>query len=65
MMAYRGYRSPSPLVRQQARIILGGSLLAFTPLVFFFIPASQMIDVAWLPSAFYLPPLVVYPLAIA
>ncbi len=65
MMAYRGYRSPSPLVRQQARIILGGSLLAFTPLIFFFIPASQMIDVAWLPSAFYLPPLVVYPLAIA
>lgn len=65
MMAYRGYRSPSPLVRQQARIILVGSLLAFTPLIFFFIPASQMIDVAWLPSASYLPPLVVYPLAIA
>ncbi len=65
MMVYRGYRSPSPLVRQQARIILVGSLLAFMPLVFFFIPASQMVDVAWLPSAFYLPPLVIYPLAIA
>ncbi|WP_420628363.1 GAF domain-containing protein [Candidatus Leptofilum sp.] len=65
MMAYRGFRSPSPLVRQQARIVLGGSLLAFTPLVLFFIPASQMVDVAWLPSAFYLPPLVIYPLAIA
>ncbi len=65
MMAYRGYWSPSPLVRQQARIILVGSLLAFTPLILFFVPASQMVDVAWLPSAFYLPPLVVYPLAIA
>ncbi|MCA9945915.1 MAG: GAF domain-containing protein, partial [Anaerolineales bacterium] len=65
MMAYRGYRSPSPLVRQQARIILVGSLLAFTPLILFFVPASQMIDVAWLPSAFYLPPLVAFPLAIA
>lgn len=65
IMAYRGYRSPSPLVRQQARIIFYGSVLAFTPLVLFFIPASQMVDVAWLPSAFYLPPLVIYPLAIA
>ena len=65
MMAYRGHWSPSPLVRQQARIILVGSLLAFTPLILFFVPASQMVDVAWLPSAFYLPPLVVYPLAIA
>ena len=65
IMAYRGYRSPSPLVRQQAQIILGGSLLAFSPLAFFFLAASQTIDVAWLPSAFYLPPLVAYPLAIA
>ena len=65
MMTYRGFRSPSPLVRQQARIILVGSLLAFTPLVLFFIPASQMVDVAWLPAAFYIPPIVIYPLAIA
>ncbi|MCB8978147.1 MAG: GAF domain-containing protein [Ardenticatenaceae bacterium] len=65
LMAYRGWWSPSPLVRQQARIILVGSLFAFTPLAVFFIPASQMVDVAWLPSAFYLPPLVIYPLAIA
>lgn len=65
LTAYRGGWSPSPLVRQQARIILVGSLFAFTPLVLFFIPASQMVDVAWLPSAFYLPPLVIYPLAIA
>ncbi|MEZ4591233.1 MAG: GAF domain-containing protein [Chloroflexota bacterium] len=65
MMAYRGFRSPSPLVRQQARIIFFGSVLAFTPLIVFFFPASQMVDVAWLPSAFYLPPLVIYPLAIA
>ena len=65
MMAYRGYRSPSPLVRQQARIILVGSLLAFTPVILFFVPASQMVDVAWLPSAFYLPPLLAYPFAIA
>ncbi|VAW33603.1 hypothetical protein MNBD_CHLOROFLEXI01-5313, partial [hydrothermal vent metagenome] len=63
MMGYRGYKSSSPLVRQQAHIILVGSLLAFTPLIFFFIPISQMIDVA-LPSAFYIPPLVIYPLAI-
>ena len=65
MMAYRGNWSPSPLVRQQARIILFGSLFAFTPLFIFFIPASQMVDVAWLPSAFYLPPLVAFPFAIA
>lgn len=65
MMAYRGFRSPSPVVRQQARIILIGSLLAFTPLVLFFFPASQTVDVAWLPTAFFIPPIVIYPLAIA
>ena len=65
IMAYRSNWSPSPMVRQQAQIILIGSFVAFTPLIIFFIPASQMIDVAWLPSAFYLPPLLIYPLAIA
>ncbi|MCP4419956.1 MAG: GAF domain-containing protein [Chloroflexi bacterium] len=64
IMGYRGYRSPSPLVRQQARIILAGSLMAFTPLIFFFISISQMINV-FLPSVFYIPPVVIYPLAIA
>lgn len=63
MMGYRGVKSSSPLVRQQAHIILVGSLLAFTPLIFFFIPISQMIKVS-LPSASFIPPLVIYPLAI-
>jgi signal transduction histidine kinase len=64
MMAYRGYGSKSALVRQQGRIILVGSILAFAPLVLFFLAAAFAVHLPWLPVTLYLPPVIIFPLAI-
>jgi len=64
IMAYRAVISPSPTVRQQARIIFFGGLVAFAPITFFFIMAALGIDTAWYPQVFFIPMLVVYPLSI-
>ncbi len=64
ILAYRGFRSPSPLARQQSRLILGGAVLAFLPLITFFLLAAIPIRFSWLIEAFYVPPVVIYPLAI-
>ncbi len=64
MVTYRRYSSPSPIVRQQGRVILWGALLAFLP-AFIFVARSA----AGLPTNvvpwIYLLPLIVFPLAIA
>ncbi|MEJ2746603.1 MAG: GAF domain-containing protein, partial [Anaerolineae bacterium] len=57
--------SPSPLVRQQGRLILVGAGLAFTPLLLFFVLASIPIRFGWLVESFYVPPVAIYPFAIA
>ena len=64
IMLYRSLRSPSPLVRQQARMILTGGLLAFSPLIFFFMTAALAIHLDWFPQVLYIPPVVIYPFAI-
>ncbi len=64
LLAYRAFRSPSPLARQQSRLMLVGALLGFTPLIVFFILASIPLRFSWLTEAFYVPPVVIYPLTI-
>ncbi|MCP5100289.1 MAG: GAF domain-containing protein, partial [Chloroflexi bacterium] len=64
MMVYRGYFSKSTLVRQQGRFIFVGSVLAFAPLVIFFLAAAFAIHLAWLPVTLYLPPVIIFPLTI-
>ncbi len=64
LMGYRAFKSPSPTVRQQARIILVGGILAFVPLVIFFLGTAAKLDLQNFPASFYLPVLVLYPLAI-
>ncbi len=64
ILAYRGLRSSSPLARQQSRLILLGAALAFGPLIAFFGLASLSIHFSWLTEAFYVPPVMIYPLVI-
>lgn len=66
LLTYRSVGSPSPLVRQQARVILIGALLAFTPLIMFLIGASVGFTFPeWFPQSLWLPPVIIYPLAIS
>jgi signal transduction histidine kinase len=65
IMAYRGFRSPAPIVRQQGRIILLGAVLGFGPVLLFLLGASLIIaPPSWLDPSFFIPPFVIYPLAI-
>ncbi len=66
VMAQRAFRSPSPLLRQQVRLILLGAVLAFIPLLIFFLKATffPTAEIPWIVPEFYLPPVIVYPLAI-
>ncbi len=63
VLAYRRIRSDSPVVKQQSRIILWGSVPAFTPFLVWII--LQWIDpnTPFLPLL-YLTPLVLFPLAL-
>jgi hypothetical protein len=63
IMLYRQYKTPSAIVRQQARIVLWGSLIAFLPLTFWITSPIFGIGVDWNP-VFFVPFLVVFPLAI-
>ena len=64
ILTVRGFRSPSPLARQQVRLVLGGAVFAFLPLVAFFLFSAVPIRFSWLTEAFYIPPVVIYPLVI-
>lgn len=65
IMAYRGFRSPAPIVRQQGRIILLGAVLGFGPVLLFLMVASFAIVLPnWFDPTFFIPPFVIYPLAI-
>lgn len=63
-IAYRSIVSQSALVRQQARIILAGTIFAFAPLILVFMKLAFSLEMAWLTQAIYVPPVVIYPLAI-
>ncbi|MCA9927111.1 MAG: hypothetical protein KC419_01485, partial [Anaerolineales bacterium] len=64
VMAYRSMSTQSALVRQQARLILVGAVLAFLPLIIFFLAAGFGVHLAWLPPTFYIPPVVIFPFVI-
>ncbi len=61
MMAYRGFRSESPIVRVQARTILLGSVFAFGPMAIWFVGGVY----AGRAMVFVFPWLVLFPLSIA
>jgi len=63
MAFYRHVRSASPVVRQQARVILWGSAFAFLPLGFWFAAPVFNLSLEWNPAIF-LPGLLIFPLAI-
>ena len=60
---YRRLRAPTPIVREQAGVILWGSVIAFSPIAYYLARATVE-PVAFNVSAF-LPPLSLFPLAIA
>lgn len=65
LMGYRSVRSPSPLIRQQARIILAGGVLGYTPMIIYFVASSQGLATAWIPQAFFIPLIVLHPMSIS
>ena len=62
-LVYRRWRSDSPVVRQQGRIILWGSVLAFLPFMLWVVLAVLNPDTSFDPLL-YLPTLVLFPIAI-
>ncbi len=60
---YHAFRSDSIEIRRQARIILLGSLLAFSPLTFWFISPLLGISISFNARAF-LPSLILFPLSV-
>jgi PAS domain S-box-containing protein len=64
MLFYRLVRPPSPLVRQQSRIILLGTTLAFIPVVGWIVTLLLGQRVAF-PAAVFAPLLTLFPLSIA
>ncbi|NJN53763.1 MAG: GAF domain-containing protein [Anaerolineae bacterium] len=64
IMGYRAVRSPSPLVRQQARLILVGAIVGYGPIIVYFMTAVLSIDNTWFPQAFFVPLVVLYPATI-
>ncbi|MGH2521508.1 MAG: GAF domain-containing protein, partial [Anaerolineales bacterium] len=64
VVIYRALASPSPIVQQQSRVILLGALLAFSLiLVWAFQPLVGII--APFNAGLYLPPLILFPMAVA
>ena len=64
MLVYRRLGSTSPVVRQQSRIILLGSVVAFAPFAFWIIAGVVGVTAPFDPLI-YFPPLVLFPLSIA
>ena len=64
VMVYHQFAHSTPAVRQQARIVLWGSVLAFTPTVLWMLGPYFGLQIAWNPGLF-LPFLIFFPVAIA
>jgi signal transduction histidine kinase len=64
MMVYRRLSAGSPVVKQQSRIILWGAIVAFAPFIIWVLLSLLNSTTPFLPLI-YLPPLVLFPLAIA
>ncbi len=64
VMLYHQFAHSAPAVRQQARIVLWGSLLAFSPTVLWMLAPYLGLQIAWNPGLF-LPFLILFPISIA
>jgi signal transduction histidine kinase len=64
IMIYRRLSAGSPVVKQQSRIILWGSIAAFMPFVIWIVLSILDSTTPFLPIV-YLPPLILFPIAIA
>lgn len=64
MMIYRRFTNPSAETRQQARIVLWGSLFAFLPVAVWMVAPFLGFPLPWNPGLF-LPFLLIFPVAIA
>jgi signal transduction histidine kinase len=60
---YRWRKSPSPQVREQSRLILIGTITAFSLVVGWFILTSTRLDIPF--SPFLLIPIIIFPISIA
>lgn len=63
-MFYRRFVTPSPIVRQQSRVVLWGALLAFLPMGIFFARTVAGLETNVVPWLF-LTPLIAFPVAVA
>ena len=63
IVAYRRYLSDSPIVQTQARTVLWGAILSFTPLILWTFTAFRA-GVPLYPLLFF-PPLILFPISIA
>ena len=64
VMLYHQFAHSAPAVRQQARIVLWGSLLAFLPTVLWMLAPYLGLQIPWNPGLF-LPFLIFFPISIA
>lgn len=60
---YRTRRAESPAARQQARLMLGGSAIAFVPVMFWLLGAAAGFRLVFRPLV-YLPPMLLFPISI-
>lgn len=60
MTVYRSRFSPSPVVRQQARVVMVGALIGFLPITFWLMTSIIGYPLDFIPY-FYFPPLAVFP----
>jgi signal transduction histidine kinase len=65
IMVYRWMLSPSPLAREQSRIILIGALLAFSLIMFWAISPLVGFQSFEFNASLFLPPLILFPAAVA
>lgn len=61
----RLFRSNSAIVRQQSRIIVFGTAMAFGPILFLYLVPSSMGATPVFHAGLYMPPLIVFPLSVA
>jgi signal transduction histidine kinase len=64
LIIYRTRWSPSPLVRQQGRVVTTGAIIAFGPLLLFIVTSLTPLNISWVQPEFFIPPLLAYPLVI-
>jgi signal transduction histidine kinase len=64
LIIYRTRWSPSPLVRQQGKVVTAGAIVAFAPLLLFITTSLTPLQISWMAPEFFIPPLLAYPLVI-